>query len=218
VPRSIPPPSAPRLPAHLDSAAAPLEEEAEWNGIEVNGDFSSRAAANMDVSGCRIVGATFTGTALTRLRITDTVMIGCELSAATLYEAALTRVEFRDCRMLGSSFAQARLQDVRFIDCRLDDSEFRLIGSERLQFDACSLVGADFYGARLTDIRLYDCDLTAVEFSQANLAGGRLHGSTLEGVKGARYLNGVSIDSTQIIPLAMGMFTAFGVKVNDERE
>jgi uncharacterized protein YjbI with pentapeptide repeats len=219
VARSTQAPLPPRLPASLGSGTGTvLEDDAEWSGVEVTGDFSSQAAVRVDVTECRMLGASFTSADLTRARVSDTAFVGCELSGATFHEAALTRVEFRECRMLGFGATQAQLRNVRFVDCRLDGAELRMAVGERVQFEHCSLVGADFYAARLADVRLFDSDLTEVEFSQADLTGGRLHGSKLERLRGARYLSGVTIDSTQVVSLALEMFAATGVRIDDERD
>jgi uncharacterized protein YjbI with pentapeptide repeats len=154
---------------------------------------------------------------LPRLRITDAVFVDCELSGATVHEAALTRVEFTQCRMLGFSIAGARLHDIAFVECRLDGAEFRMTDCARVQFDRCALVGADFYGSRLSQVSIFDSDLTDVEFSKAVFKDGRLHGSKLEHVRGGGYLKNVTIDSTQILPMALQMFTSFGIDVDDER-
>jgi uncharacterized protein YjbI with pentapeptide repeats len=63
-----------------------------------------------------------------------------------------------------------------------------------------------------------DCDLTAAVFSQSELAGVRLHGSNLEGLKGAIQLRTAIIDSTQLLPLALGILAALDIEINDERE
>jgi uncharacterized protein YjbI with pentapeptide repeats len=207
-----------QVPARLRAGTdAVLEDDAEWLRLDVEGDFSAAVATRVDVSECRIQGASFTSTDLPRSRIGDTVFIGCELSGAAFHGAALTRVEFRECRMLGFSLAEAQLRDVQFTDCRLEGANLRMAAGERVAFERCDMVGADLYSAHLAQLRLFDCDLTEVEFSQADMTGARLHGSTLESLRGARYLGGVVIDSDQIVPLALQMFSATGVVVDDER-
>jgi uncharacterized protein YjbI with pentapeptide repeats len=212
-------PSPAQVPDSLRSGEeAVLEDDVEWSRLELEGDYSEQVATRIDVSECRITAASFTSTDLPRSRIGDTVFGSCELSGAAFHGAALTRVEFRECRMRGFSLAEAQLRDVTFSNCRLDEADLRLATGERVAFERCSLAGADFYAARLTQLRLFDCDLTGMELSQADLTGARLHGSTLVNLRGARYLGGVVIDSDQVVPLALAMFGATGVTVDDERD
>jgi uncharacterized protein YjbI with pentapeptide repeats len=209
--------------AHLPAVFRPgdhavLDDDAEWSGMEIRGDFSSQAAERVEISECRLVGTTLTAVDLRRIRVGDAVFVDCELSGATFHEAVLSRVEFTQCRMLGFRLPQARLRDIRFIECRLDGAEFRVSDGDRMQFDRCSLVGADFYSARLARVRFFDSDLTDAEFSKAEFADARLQGSKLERLRGAGYLRNVTIDSTQIIPMAMQVFGSAGIKIDDERE
>jgi uncharacterized protein YjbI with pentapeptide repeats len=211
-------PFAARLPARLRAGVGEvLEDDVEWLGLEVEGDYSAVVAASVDISECRIEDAAFTSTDLPRARIGDTIFADCELSGGAFHGAALTRVEFRECRMLGFSVSEGQLRDVRFVDCRLDGANLRVAAGERVAFERCSLVGADFCGSQLSQLRLFDCDLTEADFSEADMTGARLHGSTLVALHGARYLGGVVIDSEQLIPLAVEMFSATGVRIDDQR-
>lgn len=87
-----------------------------------------------------------------------------------------------------------------------------------LTVDHCTLVGADLYGSRLSHLHLFDSDLTDAQFSQVRLTDGRLHGSKLERVRGAEYLSGVAIEPAQVLPMAMQVLSALGVRVDDDRE
>jgi hypothetical protein len=64
----------------------------------------------------------------------------------------------------------------------------------------------------------FDCDLSEAEFSQAVLPGARFHGSSLADIKGGEYLRDIVIDSSQVLPLALRVFLALGIRVDDERE
>jgi hypothetical protein len=199
------------------SDPVPLGDDVEWSASKVTGDFSSQRGERVDISQCRVESSGLTAVELPRLRTTDAVFVDCELSGATFQEAVLTRVEFKQCRMLGISMPGARLHDIAFVECRLDGAEFRMADCARVQFDRCALVGADFYGARLNQVSIFDSDLTGAEFSKAVFKDGRLHGSKLEGLRGGGYLKSVTIDSTQILPMALQMFSSFGIDVDDER-
>jgi uncharacterized protein YjbI with pentapeptide repeats len=210
---------APRLPATLSSIdQIELGDDVEWSAGIVTGDFSSKVAERVDISQCRVESASLTAVDLRRLRVNDVVFVDCELSGAIFHESVLTRVEFKECRMRDFSVPGARLRDIRFVECRLDGAEFRMSDCDRVQFEHCSLVRGDFYAARLSRVHLFDSDLTDVEFSQAVFKDGRLHGSKLESLRGAGYLRNVTIDSTQILPMALQVFSSVGIGVHDERE
>jgi uncharacterized protein YjbI with pentapeptide repeats len=208
----------PRLASTLATIDAALHEESEWSEAEVSGDFSGIDGGHAEIAGCRVANARFTGTDLTHARIVDTVFTGCDLSAARLDEARLTRVELRDCRLSGFLLGGATMQDVRFVDCKADNGHFRLSTGERVAFEATVLTGADFGGCRIAQAQFFDCDLTGADFSGARIKGARLHGSTLEDLRGALDLKGVVIDANQVVPLGVRVLAALGVGVDEERE
>ena len=54
--------------------------------------------------------------------------------------------------------------------------------------------------------------------SQVTLPGARFHGSVLSEIKGSEYLRDVVIESTQVLPLAKGVFAGLNIRVEDDRE
>ncbi len=110
------------------------------------------------------------------------------------------------------------MQDVTFSQVRLDNVNFRMSTGERVLFDHVNLAEGDFYSANLTSTRFFDCDLTGADVAKANFAGCRFHGSTLFELKGSEYLRNVVIDSSQVLPLAIGVFAGLNIRVEDERE
>jgi uncharacterized protein YjbI with pentapeptide repeats len=86
---------------------------------------------------------------------------------------------------------------------------------ERCWFDGVDLTGADFTGADLTGAGLVGCRLVDVELSKATLQGARLHGSVLDAVRGGDSLRGTVIGSDQIVPVAVPLFAALGITVDD---
>jgi uncharacterized protein YjbI with pentapeptide repeats len=211
------PPAHPQLPADLaDAPGDPLADGLEWHQVRVRGDFSGEAAHAVEVTESHLVGVRLVGVEVERLRVTDAVVEDCDLSGAVLMAAALTRVELRNCRMSGLVIAGARLRDVRFVDCKLDDANFRMTTSERLEFHRTILRTADFYAAKLRSARFSSCDLAFAEFSKADLHGARLHGSTLADVLGADSFAGVVVETGQVLPLALRLFAALGITVDDD--
>ena len=209
-------PLPPRLPTDLvPSPSVDLADDEEWVGVEVTGDFSNHSVEDADIRESRLRRAQFTATTLVRPGIADVVLEECELSGTRFVDAALTRVTFRRCRMSGFDLALGRLRDVEFVECRLDGANLRMIDAERVRFEGCELTEADFYGAKATKVAFADCDLTGAEFSQATLAGARFGGSRLTDVRGATALTGATIDTAQIVPLALGLFAALNITVED---
>jgi uncharacterized protein YjbI with pentapeptide repeats len=209
----------PRVPDELSPrAAASLRDESDWEGFHVEGDLSGLVARRLDVAECRLTGVALTGADLDGVRLTDTLLEDCELSGAMLHDAVLSRVELRRCRMSGLQLPGAKLRDVTFVDGKLDEANFRMATGERLTFRSSHLAGADFAAARLADVRFFDCDLTRVDYSNARVSGCRLHGSTVEGLRGAQHLGRAAIDPAQVLPFALRLYAALGIVVDDDRD
>ena len=77
---------------------------------------------------------------------------------------------------------------------------------------------SEFYSAHLKAGRFFDCDLSGADVSQVKLPGARFHGSVLSEIKGSEYLRDVVIESTQVLPLAKGVFAGLNIRVEDDRE
>jgi uncharacterized protein YjbI with pentapeptide repeats len=211
------PPARPQLPVDFaDAPADPLADGLEWHQVRVRGDYSGQVARTVEVTESHLVGAGLVGVEVERLRITDAVVDDSDLSGAVLMGAVLTRVELRNCRMSGLVIAGARLRDVRFVDCKLDDANFRMTTSDRLEFHRTILRTADFYAAKLRSARFSSCDLAFAQFSKADMQGARLHGSALADVLGADSFTGVVVDTGQVLPLALRLFAALGITVDDD--
>ncbi|MGH9039598.1 MAG: pentapeptide repeat-containing protein [Acidimicrobiia bacterium] len=209
-------PTPPRLPAAWGEPPPGLDDESSWDGLEVTGSFAGQAVSHVDVVRCHLRGAVFTGTEIDRLRLADTLVEDCELSGAILTHLAAVRVEFRRCRLSGVALPDADLTDVRFTDCKLDGANFRMTTWKRSRFDRCLLTAADFGMGKLAGVRLHGCDLTGADFSKTDLTGASLHGSTLDGVRGGEAFRGVVIGGDQVIPLALSVFSALGIVLDDD--
>ena len=62
------------------------------------------------------------------------------------------------------------------------------------------------------------CDLTGLELSKATCDGPFLHGSRLDGIKGAGALQGCVIGTDQVTPLAFALFASLGIRVDDDAD
>ncbi len=212
-------PTSPRIPASLaDARDWSLADESVIADSQVSGDFSGQSGTGVVVERCRISNAQLTGATLNRLRFTDVLVDRSVVSGADLDESSFTRVEFRDCRMSGALFSRCTFADVVVSTSRLEEASFRMLRTKAVLFQDVDLHGGDFYAATLEDTRFFDCDLTGAEFSKATAPGVRFHGSTLFDLKGSQYLAGAVIDSSQVLPVGLGLLSALRIAVDDERD
>ena len=207
----------PRIPSRL------AEEDETSRGDDfshslVRGDFSAQSREDTHVEQSRIVQAQFTGALLSRSRLTDVVVENSDFSGAELDEAVIERVEFRECRMSGVIFSRCSLRDVRFVGCRVNEANFRMSKIAQVLFEDVELRGSDFYAATMESTSFFDCDLTNAEFTKASIPDVRFHGSTLLDLKGAEYLTGAIIESSQVLPVALAVLAALRIRIDDERE
>ncbi len=212
-------PASPRW--KVQPAAAPEgrigDDASVWRAV-LTGDFVAATGRHLQVEESHIDRAVFTGAQLPQLTLTDVVVDAADFSGVDLEESLLTRVEFRGCRMSGLQAVSTRMHDVAFTDCRLDGCNFRMSEADRVTFSTCELRGADFYAAAMKDVRFFDSDLSDADFSQAELSNGQFHGSNLVDIKGGDSLRDIVIDTAQVVPLALRVFGAMGIRVDDERD
>jgi uncharacterized protein YjbI with pentapeptide repeats len=219
VPRPRTEPVAPRVATDvLSTFEVELADGVDLAEVVVTGDFVGQRCRASSIESSRVDRARFTGADLARLRLTDVAVDGADFSGADLEGASFSRVEFRNCRLSGVELAQARLRDVRFSGCRLDGANLRMAKAERVWFSESDLHDADFGAAELVSVCFFDSDLHGVDFSRAGLVGARFHGSSLDGIKGADALRGVVIETTQVMPLAIEVFSSLGIRVEDDRD
>jgi uncharacterized protein YjbI with pentapeptide repeats len=208
----------PRIDDKALTTWSTLEDEDELVDVVLDGDFSGVDLSHIALQQARLGGVTFTGTRLVRTTFIDCVIFDSEFSGAVFEECRFERVEFRRCRMSGLQAQGSRFTDVAMVDCKLDGANFRMTAWERAELRDCNLADADFYSAQLPGSIVQGCDLTNVELSKCGLAGSRLHGSRFEAVRGADALRGVVIGSDQLIPTALAVFGALGIRVEDAEE
>ena len=208
---------APRVPVLLDDVdVSEVCDGARFERVRIVGTSTGLEAHDVELNESLASSVVLSGGTFVGVQIIDVLFDGCDLSGLTLREATLRRVEFRDCRLSGLVLPEARLYDVRFVGCKLNDASLRRVVGERVHAEDSMLVGADFYGAKLSDARMIDCDLTGVDFSQSAVHGARFHGSKLDGLKGSESLRNIAIDTTQVLDLAVGLFNAYGIRVDGE--
>jgi uncharacterized protein YjbI with pentapeptide repeats len=188
-----------------------LLEEVRWEGAS-----PVRGVAGVEIVRSRLVGVRLTGLELVDLRLLDAVLVECELSGAVLTAARAERVVFTRCRMAGLVAAELQAEDVRFDGCQMDQAWLRASRLDRCELVDCDLRGADLYDARVTRSAFRRCDLTEVDVSGSDFEGVSLHGSTVDRLKGAASLRGLTIGSDQLVPLALPILAAQRIQVDDD--
>jgi len=166
----------------------------------------------------RFAGTDLSGCQLTGLTLRDVVFDRCDLSAAVLDGALLDRVVFTGCRLTGVVLSAATLRDVRITDCRADLAVLRMARARRLLVAESVLRGADLYRFAGTEVAILDCDLGGADVDAADLRGARLHGCTLDDLRGALSLRGARIGPEQQIALGAAVLAALRVEVTDAEE
>ena len=206
----------PRLDAELTRRtgdgldAFEVIEDVHWDG------GAPGSAAGVEIVRSRLSGVRLTGLELADLRLLDVVLVDCELSGAVLVGARWERVVFTRCRASGIVAAELQGSDLRFDGCQMDQAWLRAAVLDRCELVDCDLSGADLYGSRVTRSAFRRCDLTEVEVSGSDFEAVSLHGSTVDRLRGADALHGVTIGSDQLVPLALPILRARRIEVDDE--
>jgi uncharacterized protein YjbI with pentapeptide repeats len=212
---------APHLPSSLTPLTAAVDDDlddAEWHEVLAEGELTATAARRFRVDRSHLRRLALTGAELTAPRWTDVLLEDCELSGTVLHDATWTRVELRRCRLSGIQLPEARLRDVAFVDCKLDEANLRLSVGERVVVRSSGMGGADLGGARIDGLWCFDSDLARVDLSNAEITDVRLHGSTFEGLVAADHLRRVTLDPAQVLPFAVALYGALGIRIDEERE
>jgi Pentapeptide repeats (8 copies)/Pentapeptide repeats (9 copies) len=209
----------PRLPVDLPSEPTlRLLAGADVTARTIRGDFSKSQLEGLVMEEVHIVNSSFLAADLNGVRMVDVLVEGSDFSGADMEEANLSRVTFKNCRMSGASLPRSQLRDLFFDEVRLDEVNLRRASGERLLFEHANLRRGDLYAAQLTSARFFDCDLKGADVSEANLRGARFHGSDLSELRGGEYLRDITIDSSQVLPLALRIFAGLDIRVEDDRE
>jgi uncharacterized protein YjbI with pentapeptide repeats len=194
-----------------------FDHEVEWSDSELTGSpRGPDEVSGVELIGCVLTGLRLTGRIFDRLRLMDVVLDGCDLSGAVVSSGSWTRVQLTNCRMSGVVLSGLQAQDVHVVGCRADEAVLRMSSWKSSAFEATDLRGADVYDAELLGAALRSCDLTGATFSKARLTGAQLQGSRVDGVIGGEAFRGVRISGAQVLPLALSVFDALDIVVDDE--
>lgn len=187
----------------------------EWDEVDITGVLPPGFDEPLVLRSVSLAGASMVGARLRGSRWVDVSLVGCDLAGADLESSAFTRVELRDCRLSGAQLAQGRWRDVHLVDVRLDGANLRQLRGERTCFDRCRLDHAELIDASFEGVAWWDCDLTGADVSHISVARAQLHGSTIDGLRGASSLAPVSIDTAQQPAFAAHVLATLGIVVSE---
>jgi uncharacterized protein YjbI with pentapeptide repeats len=188
-----------------------------WSLVLATGDYVGQRAEGMEMGDVIVRGGRWSGVILDGLRAFGVTFEDCDLSGLSLLdEPSLQNVTFTRCRLTGANFDGARMRGVTFTGCTLADVNLRMVDAEKTVFDDTVLAGADFYGAKLSEVRMQGCDLRGSDWTKVALKAVDLRGSRLEDIRGADRLRGVTIDSSQVVPLAYSLAVAMELTIADD--
>jgi uncharacterized protein YjbI with pentapeptide repeats len=208
---------APRLPTELvEITIEQLESDDTFEEAVITGSALATDAEYVELTSARVSNVAFTASVFQNLSFVDVLVEDSEFSGVSFEDSTMTRVEFRQCRLTGMSAPGLKARDVRFVHCKIDSANFHMSNWERCEFVDCELEGAEFNAATLTATRFRDCQMNRSEFSRATFNDVAFHGSTLDVIGGADGMRGAVIGSGQVAALATSVFSALGIKVNDE--
>jgi uncharacterized protein YjbI with pentapeptide repeats len=199
-----------------DPAPEELVDDDVWSLVLATGDYVGQRAEGMEMGDVIVRGGRWSGVVLDGLRAFDVTFEDCDLSGLALCEEpVLQNTRFLRCRLSGANFSGARLRNVTFTGCKLDAANLRLLDAEKVLFDDTVLSAADLHAAKLVDVRMQGCDLRGSDWTKATLKAVDLRGSRLEDIRGADRLRGVTIDSSQVVPLAYSLAVAMDLTIVD---
>jgi len=183
--------------------------------VELGGDLSERAAADLRLQDVRLRNLDLTGTEAPGLTLTDAIVAGGSWANLRAVRGTLIRVEVAELRATGADFNEAALKDLSFTDTRLDLASFRFAKLERVVFRDCRLEEADFMGAALGSVRFERCNLAAASFVDATCERCELRDCELADLQGIEGLRGARMPWNEVIQVAGQLAAATGIAVVD---
>jgi uncharacterized protein YjbI with pentapeptide repeats len=199
------------------------EDDLTSTRAQLRGEFDIRSARfTGDQSGIRGEGSISRSLAervvvaesvLSRVDITDAIILDSDCSNSAFAALTARRVEFRNCRMTGWRASFVVAEEVAFLRCRLDYAQldFRRTKGTVL-FDDCAFREASLRGV-LDGCVFQGCDLSGLEFGASSAAGCDLTASRLAGSRGLTTLRGARISGDQVIPAAEIVLAELGIDV-----
>lgn len=206
-------PTAPKLPRTFQPADR-LEEETDYRGMEFRDvDLTEMDAGLIELDESRLVNVRLSGTRMTRLVLSDSVVESSDLAGFVGDSSAMVRVRFDGSRCTGMRWVDGTVRHTTFHGCRMDMSMFWGTKFEHVRFENCNLTQADFADAQLGGAEFVDCDLSGVRLANANLVGARLVRCTLRGISDVTRLRGATVDADDLLDLTYALAEGLGITV-----
>ena len=210
-------PDDPRLPDDLEPAsidAAAVDGGDEWSRVAlVDAELRDLAAPGLRFEEARLERVDLSGSRLARISLSDVELDGCNLANVDARGGSLWRARVARARLTGLSWTEGLVREAVLSDCRIDLASFAATRFEQAAFERCLLMQADFQEASLRSVRFVDCDLTEADLSGARFDRCELRGCTIDGIRGAERLRGVSMPWEDILASAGTFAAAVGVTI-----
>jgi uncharacterized protein YjbI with pentapeptide repeats len=199
------------------------EDDLASTRAQLRGEFDIRSARfTGDQSGIRGEGSISRSVAerivvaesvLSRVEMTDAIILDSDCSNSVIAALTARRVEFRNCRMTGWRASFVVAEEVAFLRCRLDYAQLDFQRTKgTVLFDECVFREASLRGM-LDGCIFQGCDLSGLTFGASSAAGCDLTTSKLVGSYGLTTLRGARISNDQMIPAAEIVLTEIGIDV-----
>ncbi|MDQ2707032.1 MAG: pentapeptide repeat-containing protein [Actinomycetota bacterium] len=210
-------PDAPLGPAEFDPAPPEVEQDALWDCVAANDSVIVPShVADWKIQESQIVGVDLAARGFTGFRCRDTHFVHCDLSGASFDGATLDRVVFSECRLTGTVFSGTQLGDVRIDDCRADLLNLRMAHARNVLMESSVLRAADLTSCQFVNSAFLRCDLREAILDNSDLAGTRLHGSELDGVRSPLALRSCLISGEQQVTVGALLLAALDIAVTDD--
>jgi uncharacterized protein YjbI with pentapeptide repeats len=207
-------PAPPRPPEHPGDPVVFDPEVAGELADAVVTEVTDGDLDDVELVRCVLEGVRLTARSARRLRLVDVVLRDCELSGADLSEARLTRVRLEGCRAEGLDLGMVKGVDLVVVGSKFTEASARMAELERWRLDDCDLRRSEWQRSVLTAGVVDGCDLDHADLSGARLSEVRLVRTRLDDVVGARALAGATVDSSQLVPLALAVFADLGIRLD----
>jgi uncharacterized protein YjbI with pentapeptide repeats len=203
-------------PATIEPAA--VESGDEWRRARiVDAELPELAVPSLRFEESRLERVDLSAGRLAHLSLSDVELESCNLANADVRGGSAWRARIGRSRLTGMSWSEGLARDTVLSDCRIDLSSFAATRLEQVVFERCLLMQADFQEASLRAVRFVDCDLTEADLMDARFDRCELRGCTIDGIRGAARLRGISMPWEDIVASVGTFAAAVGVTVLDDR-
>jgi uncharacterized protein YjbI with pentapeptide repeats len=202
-------------PVTIDRAA--VQSGDEWSHVAlVEAELAGLAAPGLRFEAARLQRVDLSGGRLAHLSLSDVELDAANLANADVRGGSMWRALVLRSRLTGLSWTEGLVREVVLRDCRIDLSSFAATRLDQVVFERCLLTQADFQEAQLRAVRFVDCDLSEADLTDARFDRCEMRGCTLDGLRGAQRLRGVSMPWSDVLAAAGTFAAALGIDVRDD--